>query len=306
MALGSTPIAPVPAQRVQVCLLPYVPPYDWTSILGSFRAHQVPELESADDGGYERVLSMSSGMGWFRVTHDGAKNALRLTVHNGSADDVARIAMTVRRMFDVDADLGTIGEAMKRDVQLASIWKRYPGLRVPRSWDVFESMVTTVLGQLVSVSFGRTLTRELMHAVGSKAVHPKTGAGLHLFPSAEDILAAELAGVRTSEARRIAVRSIAERVAAGTLVWEQQPSHSELRKRLLAIPGIGLWTAEYVAMHGFADDDAFPATDYGLRQELKRHPQLNVDSVRPWRAYAAMALWKSFAESKGATREPVL
>ena len=80
----------------------------------------------------------------------------------------------------------------------------------------------------------------------------------------------------------------------------------ELRKTLLGVPGIGTWTAEYVAMRGFDDDDAFPATDYGLKQELKRHPEVDVNRVRPWRAYAAICLWKGYAEARGAPNDPVV
>jgi 3-methyladenine DNA glycosylase/8-oxoguanine DNA glycosylase len=159
-------------------------------------------------------------------------------------------------------------------------------------------MVTTILGQLVSVSFGRTLTRELMNAAGAKARHPKTGDLIHLFPTAKQLLNADLGKVRTSDARRTAIRSLAKLVEDGTLEWDRPIEHETLRKILLSIPGIGPWTSEYVAMHGFYDDDAFPATDYGLKQQLKLHPAVDVKKVKPWRGYAAMALWKAFAHSR--------
>jgi 3-methyladenine DNA glycosylase/8-oxoguanine DNA glycosylase len=201
-------------------------------------------------------------------------------------------------MFDLDADLKAISNAMKEERYLAKLWGRYPGLRVPRSWNGFESMVTTILGQRVSVSFGRTLTRELMEVAGTKAKHPKTGVQIHLFPTAKQLLNADLSKVRTSESRRIAIRSLATLVEDGTLVWDQPMEHERLRKILISVPGIGPWTAEYVAMHGFHDDDAFPATDYGLKQQLKLHPEVDVRKVKPWRAYAAMALWKDFAHTR--------
>jgi 3-methyladenine DNA glycosylase/8-oxoguanine DNA glycosylase len=201
-------------------------------------------------------------------------------------------------MFDLDADLGAIGLAMKAEPSLFKLWTRYPGLRISRSWSGFESMLTTVLGQLVSVSFGRTLASELMQAAGTKMTHPKTGAAIRLFPTAKQLLKTDLSTVRTSESRRVAIRSLATLVVDGVLIWDQPVKHDELRKTLLSVPGIGPWTAEYVTMHGFHDDDAFPATDYGLKQELKRHPGINVNKVQPWRAYAAATLWKSFAHSR--------
>jgi 3-methyladenine DNA glycosylase/8-oxoguanine DNA glycosylase len=278
--------------------LPYVPPYDWETLLATFRTHQIPDLEAVNEVEYERVIHTSAGMGWFRVTHHADRNSLRLQLWNASEQDLGIVSVSVRRMFDLDADLGAIGLAMKAEPSLFKLWKRYPGLRIPRSWSGFESMLTTVLGQLVSVSFGRTLASELMQAAGTKVTHPKTGAAIRLFPTAKQLLKTDLSTVRTSESRRVAIRSLATLVVDGVLKWDQPVKHDELRKTLLSVPGIGPWTAEYVTMHGFHDDDAFPATDFGLKQELKRHPGINVSKVQPWRAYAAATLWKSFAHSR--------
>jgi 3-methyladenine DNA glycosylase/8-oxoguanine DNA glycosylase len=277
--------------------LPYVPPYDWETLLATFRTHQIPDLEAVNEVEYERVIQTSAGMGWFRVTHHADRNSLRLQLWNASEQDLGIVSVSVRRMFDLDADLGAIGLAMKAEPSLFKLWKRYPGLRIPRSWSGFESMLTTVLGQLVSVSFGRTLASELMQAAGTKVTHPKTGAAIRLFPTAKQLLKTDLSTVRTSESRRVAIRSLATLVVDGVLKWDQPVKHDELRKTLLSVPGIGPWTAEYVTMHGF-HDDAFPATDFGLKQELKRHPGINVSKVQPWRAYAAATLWKSFAHSR--------
>ena len=117
-----------------------------------------------------------------------------------------------------------------------------------------------------------------MQAAGKKSRHPKTGEPIHLFPSAKTLLAADLSAVRTSEQRKKAIRSLAQLIRDGSLREGVALAPKELRKVLLSVPGIGAWTAEYVAMRGFHDDDAFPATDYGLKQELKRHPKINVDS----------------------------
>jgi DNA-3-methyladenine glycosylase II len=286
--------------------LSYQMPFDWKAVLAVFRAHQLPHLETVDDIAYERVIKTSSGMGWFRVEQDEKRKAIRLSLRNGVEDDLEKIASVVRRMFDLDANSAIIGEAFKSDRYLSTVWKKYPGLRVARSWDGFETSLTTILGQLVSVSFGRTLTDELMNAAGARMRHPKTGEPIHLFPTPGRLLAADLSGVRTSEARRTALRSLAKLVDEGTLEFARPLPPKELRKILLSVPGVGAWTSEYIAMRGFHDDDAFPGTDYGLKQELKRHPDIDVNRVRPWRAYAATALWRSFAESKGTPYEPVV
>jgi DNA-3-methyladenine glycosylase II len=138
----------------------------------------------------------------------------------------------------------------------------------------------------------------LMESAGARANHPRTGEPMYLFPTVKRLLNADLSKIRTSESRRNAIRSLATLVEDGTLAWEQPIEHERLRKILLSVPGIGPWTSEYVAMHGFHDDDAFPSTDYGLKQQLKLHPEVDVKNVRPWRVYAAMALWKEFAHSR--------
>jgi 3-methyladenine DNA glycosylase/8-oxoguanine DNA glycosylase len=286
--------------------IPYKDPYDWESMLSTFRSHQLPHLESVDDVGYERVIPVKKGLGWIRVTHNKNRSSLRVSVWNSGKEDSSDVNKTVRCMFDLDADPDMLRHVMTADPFIFSVWKRYPGLRVPRSWNGFETMLTTILGQVVSVSFGRTLADELMKACGTKAVHPKNGELIHLFPTAEQLVTADLTGVRTSESRRVTIRSLAKLALDGTLTREHPLPPAKLRTILLAIPGIGPWTAEYVAMRGFRDDDAFPATDYGLKQELNRHPEIDVDRVRPWRAYAATALWKSYAESKGKPIESLI
>jgi DNA-3-methyladenine glycosylase II len=286
--------------------LRYTPSFDWEAVLAVLRIHQLPHLESVDHLTYERVVETSLGMGWFRVEHDAKRSALSLSLWGGTEEDVDEVAVRVRSMFDLDADPVAIGKAFEADPYLSSVWTRYPGIRVARSWDGFESILTTILGQLVSVSFGRTLTDELMKTAGAKARHPKTGEIIHLFPVAKRLLSADLMAVRTSESRRSAIRHVAKLVQDGTLRWPPVIPHKELRKILLSVPGVGAWTSEYTAMRGFHDDDAFPATDYALKQELKRHPEVDVSRVRPWRAYAATALWRSFAATKDTPYESVV
>jgi AlkA N-terminal domain len=181
--------------------LRYKLPFDWETALGVFRAHQLPHLESVDDRVYERVVKTSLGMGWFRVQHDAEGSFVCVSLWGGADEDLDNIAMIVRRMFDLDADPAAIAKVFDGDQYLSAIWARYPGLRVARSWDGFESMLTTILGQLVSVSFGRTLTGELMQTAGAKARHPKTGERIHLFPTAKKLLSADLKTIRTSEAQ---------------------------------------------------------------------------------------------------------
>jgi DNA-3-methyladenine glycosylase II len=283
--------------------LAYADPYDWDSMLAHLRAHHLPHIETVDATGYERVVETSLGLGWLRVTPGTKRNTLLLRVYNGGEADLSPISSTVEKLFDLRARPEILREAMSADPYLANVWSKRPGLRVARAWDAFESILTTTLGQLVSVSFGRMLTRELMDAAGSKVAHPKTGEMIRLFPTARQILSADLSSVRTSQARRLTIHALASLTAEGMVDWSSPLSSLALRKTLRSVPGIGAWTSEYTAMRGFNDDDAFPSTDYVLKQVLRAHPELDVARVRPWRAYAAAALWKHFAASKGRSSE---
>lgn len=287
--------------------LKYREPFDWENLLATFRAHQLPELENVTDGYYERVVHLGGRTGYFRVSRGSArKRELKLTIQGVSEASAARIVARVRRMFDLDLNPAEVAAAMQGQPHLGDAWAAYPGLRVARTWDRFETLITTVLGQLVSVSFGRTLTRELMHGYGRRVKHPVTGDGICLFPAPKALLGADLQDVRTSVMRRTAIRAIAAAAVDGALPLDHDPEPKTLRRTLLALPGIGAWTVEYVAMRAFDDNDAFPATDYGLKQEILRHPEMNVNAVRPWRAYAAVALWKDFVARKGMPDESVV
>jgi 3-methyladenine DNA glycosylase/8-oxoguanine DNA glycosylase len=290
-----------------VLQLKYLPPFDGDTLFSIFRAHQLPELETVSSQRYERVFHRDGRIGYFRVSHDDpGKNALTLKVVGAARSAVPAIEQRVRRMFDLDVNPAMIAKHMAGQPHLGDLWRRYPGLRVARTWDRFETIITTILGQLVSVSFGRTLIRELMESSGERVKHPVTGEEIRLFPTPELLRTADLSTVRTSEMRRTAIRAIAALAADGGLPLVGQPDPRELRRALLSLPGVGAWSSEYIAMRAFDDNDAFPATDYGLKQEIKRHPEMNVSKVRPWRAYAAAALWKHFAETKGTPYESVV
>ncbi len=293
-------------ESAKVLRLKYLPPFDGETLFSIFRAHQLPELETVTPQHYERVFCRDGKLGYFRVSHDHPQeNVLTLKIVGAARNSIPAIEQRVRRMFDLDVNPAVIAEHMAGQPHLGDLWMRYPGLRVARTWDRFETLITTILGQLVSVSFGRTLIRELMQS-GEPVKHPATGQEIRLFPSPKVLRAADLSAVRTSEMRRTAIRTIAALAADGGLPLLGQPDSKELRQTLLSLPGVGAWSAEYIAMRAFDDDDAFPATDYGLKQEIKRHPEMNVSKVRPWRAYAAAALWKHFAETKGKSYESVI
>ncbi len=271
------------AALVAEVALPFTAPFDVASVLRSHAAHAIPGLERVEGPRYRRVLSNDT---WFEVV---AGRPMRLQIWGVDDTKVAHITTRVRQMFGLDVDAAAIDAAMKRDVVLAKVWARFPGLRIARRWSAFEAVASTILGQLVSINFGRTLTTELMSA-----------AGAPFFPTPEQVLNADLSKVRTSAARRRALVELAERFVTGALKEDGSQPIAEVRKVLREVPGVGPWTTEYAAMFAFDDDDAFPAGDYVLKRELERHEGLEVNLARPFRSYAAIALWRNFAERDGA------
>src|ERR1700733_13702659 len=188
------------AESAIVLQLKYLPTFDGETLFSIFRAHQLPELETVTSQHYERVFHLDGRIGYFRVSHDDpGKNALTLKVVGAARSSVPAIEQRVRRMFDLDVDPAVIAERMAGQPHLGDLWRRYPGLRVARTWDRFETLIATILGQLVSVSFGRTLIRELMQSSGASVKHPVTGEKIYLFPTPKALLTADLSGVRTSE-----------------------------------------------------------------------------------------------------------
>ena len=200
-------------------------------------------------------------------------------------------------MFDLDADPLLIGRSFASNAVLGPLWAQFPGLRLACGWDSFEMSVTTILGQLVSTGQGRALVKQLVESCGQRIAHPVTDEPAYLFPTAEVLATADLAAVRTSPARKNAIKELSGLVAAGGINLDGTQEVGEVKERLLALPGIGSWTSEYIGLRALGDSDSFPKTDLVLKRAVGRHPGLDLESVRPWRGYAAACLWAHWSES---------
>ncbi|HMA29883.1 MAG TPA: AlkA N-terminal domain-containing protein, partial [Thermoanaerobaculia bacterium] len=209
------------------------------------------------------------------------------------------------RIFDVDADPLAIDAVLSRDPLLAPLVADRPGLRVPGAWDPFEIAVRAVLGQQVSVRGARTIAGRLVAAFGR--LLPGGGAnGLtHVFPSPAALAAADLSGIGVPGTRANAIRALARAVHTGKLELAAPRGLDDLVHRLCALPGIGPWTAQYVALRAFGEPDAFPAGDLGLRRALEAAGasageaalRARAAAWSPFRAYATLHLWNSLTAS---------
>jgi len=196
-------------------------------------------------------------------------------------------------MFDLSADWQKIAARLRKDPALARRVEISPGLRVPGCWDGFELAVRAILGQQVTVKGATTLAGRLVDALGRPFLGPR---GLtHLFPKPEVLAEAKLAALGLTAARAETIRGLAREVCSGKIRFEGIIDAEEFLGRLCEIPGIGKWTARYVAMRALGEPDALPAGDLGLERTLgvgsARELEVRSQAWRPWRAYAAMYLW---------------
>jgi AraC family transcriptional regulator of adaptative response / DNA-3-methyladenine glycosylase II len=232
------------------------------------------------------------------VALDGEAPGVRLTLPAGLLPAATRIAARVRRLFDLDADPLPIRAQLRRDPALAARLRRCPGVRVPGAFSGFELAVRAVLGQQVTVVGARTLAARIAAAHGT-ALATGEGTVTHLFPSAAVLARADLGGLGLTGARATALGTLARAVAAGELDLEGGQAPEQVRSRLLELPGIGPWTADYVLLRALGEPDAFPAGDLGLRRALgapgqpltARDLEERAKAWRPWRGYAALLLW---------------
>jgi AraC family transcriptional regulator of adaptative response / DNA-3-methyladenine glycosylase II len=282
--------------------LRYRAPFDAASLLGFLGARAVPGVERLDGTTYRRTLRLPRGLGTVALTPAEDGDHVRCELALRDLRDLGTAVQRCRRLLDLDADPVAVAEALRADPLLRASVRRDPGRRVPGAVDGAELAVRAVLGQQVSVAGARTLAGRLAAALGE----PLDGADetlAHAFPAAAAIAAADPAALGLTRSRARALVGLCAALAAGELDLEPGADRDEARARLLALPGIGPWTAEYVAMRALGDPDAFPATDLGVRRALERAGEPGDPTSaaalgerwRPWRAYAVQHLWASLA-----------
>jgi AraC family transcriptional regulator of adaptative response / DNA-3-methyladenine glycosylase II len=295
--------APAPRQSLSL-LLTYREPYDWNRLLDFFAARAIPGVERIAEGRYTRAIEAGTSRGLIVVRDVGG--ALSLTVSGVATESLFGVVQRVRSLFDVDAPIDDITRTLGRDEQLKSWLAHNPGVRVPGAWDGWELAVRAILGQQVSVRAATTLAARLTGKYGQ----PVAMAGIdkggdvpdRLFPGPDRLVRARLETSGIIRSRAQSIRDLARAVTSGDVSFEAGQPVDEFRTRLMAIRGIGEWTADYVAMRALKNPDAFPAADLGLlrafgaaagRRLRRAELEACAESWRPWRAYAALLAWHS-------------
>ena len=282
--------------------LPYREPFAADALFGFLAARAVPGVEEFVDGTYRRTLRLPHGAGI--VTLSDGEGHIRCGLCLEDMRDLGVAVQRCRRLLDLDADPVSVDAHLGEDSMLAPFVREHPGTRVPGSVDGAETAVRAILGQQISVAGARTLAARLVANHGSELPETlATDSLTHLFPEPATLARAALDDVRLPGARREALRSLARSISDGEVALDSGVDRLDTEQRLLEVPGIGPWTASYIAMRALGDPDAFLAADLGVRHAISRlgydgEIEALAERWRPWRAYAVQHLWASLEDEK--------
>ena len=282
--------------------LAYQPPYDWPAMLGFLSARAVAGMETVVDGVYSRSIGLDGAHGTFSI-RPVAGDALEVMLDFPDPAAVPEIVARLRRMFDLDADLAAIHRSLKADPLMARLIAERPGLRVPGTWDGLELAIRAVLGQQISVVAAIRLAGKLVVQYGTPLTSVLPGI-THVFPVADVLAQADLAALGMPKSRGRTLSGVAQALLDDPLLFE--PGREGGVARLLALHGIGDWTAQYIALRQLREMDAFPGGDVGLINALSalegervtaRELLARAEGWRPCRGYAAQLLWTSLSRA---------
>ena len=276
-----------------VCELAYRPPLDWHAIIDFLVGRTSCGIEAIEGSSYLRTVAVGKRQGWIAVSPVPDRNTLRVELSASLAPVLVPVLTRIRRLFDLNAEPVLIAS------RLGAIAEARPGLRVPGAFSGFEMAVRAILGQQITVKAASTLASRFANAFGEPIITPYPQL-VRLTPTAERVAQSnvdEIAALGIYGSRSNAILTLARAVADGDITLEPGANVEEQMIRLKQLPGIGEWTAQYVAMRALGWPDAFPHTDYGIlkamnEKNLKRALERAAE-WQPWRAYAAMHLWKS-------------
>ncbi len=277
--------------------LSYRPPYDWLAVSRFLSMRAVAGVETVEEGRYRRTariaLSGKTHLGWIEISPAPKKPALRVAVSASLAKALPPVLSRVKALMDLACHPAEVAQA------LGALAKDHPGLRVPGAFDGFEVAVRAILGQQVTVAAARTVAGRFAAAFGEPLDTPFAALN-RIFPTAERIAAlpyGQIARLGMPGARARSVLALARAAAGGDIVLTPNADIDATLGKLRALPGVGEWTAQYIAMRALAWPDAFPHTDLGVMKALGETDARRVlaagDAWRPWRAYAVMHLWQS-------------
>lgn len=288
------------AERQTLTLqLSYRPPYDWLGILAFLSARALTGVEHVTGSSYARTVQLGKATGWIRVTQSTKKHALMVELTHSLTPVLPALLARVRALFDLDARPDLIAKHLSRDARLAPAVRARPGLRVPGAFNGFELGLRAILGQQVTVKAATTIACRFVEAFGDPIstpfpeLHRLTPAPARVSASSVDDIARH--GIVSARAKSII--ALAKAQVSGTLSLDGGPHQNpdDAIARLVEVPGIGQWTAHYIAMRALRWPDAFPKEDIAVRNNLggvtAKEAELLSQAWRPWRSYAVLHIW---------------
>jgi AraC family transcriptional regulator of adaptative response / DNA-3-methyladenine glycosylase II len=271
-------------------------------VFGHLAATAVPGCEEVRDGAYRRTLRLPHGSGIVSLTPN--PDHVRCLLVVDDFRDVSAAIARCRRLLDLDADPEAVVEVLGSDADLQALIAKAPGQRIPRTVDEPELALRVLLGQQVSIKAARTHIGRLVAAYGRPVTDPAGGL-THVFPAVEELAGIDPVHLAFPGARQRSVAALIDALADGRVVLHPGCDWNRAREQLRALPGIGPWTTEIIAMRGLGDPDAFPASDLGVRLAAKqlglpengRALTKRSSRWRPWRSYATQHLWTALDNS---------
>lgn len=277
-------------------------------LLAFLKARAVPGVEEVADGRYRRSVDVDGTTSVLALELVSPRDHVLLSLRAPSTRGLAEVVHRARRLLALDADVTAAEGVLSADPYVAPLVGGRPGLRIPGSYDGFETAVRVLLGQQVSVAGASTLTGRVVQAAGVRLAEPSGGV-THSFPTPESLAEAPLHGLGLTTSRANSLHALSAAVQNGDVVLDGSAEPGETRAALLGLPGVGPWTVEVVALRVLGDPDAFPVTDLGLRRAAEsvglpsapRQLLAHAHAWRPWRGYALLHLWTHLSD-KGTRR----
>jgi len=280
-------------------LLSFRPPYDWTGVLAFLAARALKGVEHVTDTSYSRTVHLGEARGWIRMTQSKKSAALVVEFSHSLTPVLPALLRRARALFDLDARPDLIARHLSRDARLAPAVKARPGMRVPGAFHGFELGLRAILGQQVTVKAATTIACRFVEAFGEPIVTPfaelnrLTPVPARVASASVDDIAQH--GIIAARARSIIALARAQETGALCLDAGTHHNPDESIKRLAELPGIGQWTAHYIAMRALRWPDAFPNQDIAIRNNLggvtAKEAEALSQAWRPWRSYAVMHTW---------------
>lgn len=285
--------------------LPYREPFDWKRLVGFLSLRAIPGVERVTGNTYARAVRVGEAAGVIEVAPGDGRAHLCARIPVSLSRHAGDIAERVRHLFDLRAFPIDIADHLLGDRVLRPLVGRYPGLRVPHAWDPFETSVRAILGQQVTVAAATTIAGRVVERWGYRISAAMGHGPSHVFPAPDALARARLTGLGIPSGRAAAIREVAKAFRDRLLRFDGSMEIDEIVDVMTSLPGIGPWTAHYVAMRAGAEPDAFPAGDLALRRAaLDRDRRLGnerqliarAEAWRPWRSYATVLLWTHYTD----------